>query len=104
MLGARVESVVELICSVVSFAQVYFIIRAINHLLRLESRNDIVDRGEKVVRLYVLNLVVGVAAAAVTILLGVSTIAVVMLILSLAVSVAAIVAYIKYLGEAKDCF
>ena len=104
LLGAGAESVVDLICSVVSFAQVYFIVRAINYLLRLESRNDIADRGEQVVRLYVLNLVVGVAAAAVTLLLGVSSIAAVMLIVSLIVSIVAVVAYIKYLGAAKECF
>ena len=101
-LGGTMEAIVDIISSLVNFGQTYYIVRATNCFLTEGGRGDVVEKGRTAVRLYAINLVVGLlvgALALISVELGVA-LSVVLLI----VSIAAMVVYIKYLGAAKDCF
>lgn len=110
VIGAIVKDglagIVDLIQTVVMFAQTYYIVRGTNTLLEEVGRMDVAERGGTVLKLYIANMVIGMAANLLTVLLGNNGLglALLVMIVSLVVSIAAIVYYIKYLGAAKECF
>jgi hypothetical protein len=106
MVGDGFAMIVEVVSAAVTFAQTYFMIRGTNSLLMETQRDEIVARGEKTVRLYFASLVMSIATIVVEFPWNRNSvwIAVAVAVVSVIVSVWAMVAYIKYLGAAKDCF
>jgi len=102
MMGGWAEAVVEVISSLVSFGQTYYIIRGTSHFLREGGHDDVVEKGALAVRLYVVNLAVSLVTGVIG-LLSVE-LSVVLAVISLAIAIGSLVVYIKYLGAAKDRF
>lgn len=100
------ETIASLFSSVASFAQTFYIIKGTNSLLENVGRMDVVEAGRMALKLYVASVVTSVVVSLLTVVLGETGLglALMVLIVSLAVSIAAMVYYIKYLGSAKDCF
>ena len=104
LMGGRTEALIDLVNSGISFAQMYFIIRATNQMLLTRERADIAQKGNKTVWFFGINVVVNAAAGFAAVVIGVSGVTAVLLTASLIMAIAAVVVYIRYLGAAKNCF
>jgi len=109
MTGGWLESVIELISTAVVFAQTYYIICATNSFLAQLGRDEVIERGRAAIKMYKINLVVSIAASILIQVVGngillLEGFLMIVSIVSLVVSIAAIVCYIKYLGAARECF
>ena len=110
MMGGWLESIIELISTAVVFAQTYHIIRGTNSFLAQLGRDEVIERGQATIKMYIINLVVSVVASVLLMIAGnnvgglmVALLAIVAIV-SLVVSIMAIVRYLKYLGAARECF
>lgn len=102
LLGGAMEALVELISSLVSFGQTYYIIRATNGFLNEAGRGDVVEKGRGTIRMYAANLCVALSVGVIALVSG--ELGVVLSVISLAIAIGAMVMYIQYLGAAKECF
>ena len=106
LMGGGVEVVLDITVSLIGLAQTYYIIRATNYFLEEMACNEVCERGHAAFRFYLVSHVIDIAVLLLGALLGRSGagLTLVVALISLVVSIIGMIAYIKYLGAAKDCF